>query len=116
MAIRKEATVEEQEVQIEAWLEELSLDEKVFMCSGHGFLAHRGDEGRRYCEILYPIGAGNKRLGIPHLLFNDGPRGIAKGNSTCFPVLKKGLHFREILLENLVTVHLMLVQQKSNFR
>jgi beta-glucosidase len=94
MAIQKGATPAEQEAQIEAWIEDLSLDEKVYMLSGHGFLAHRGDGEGRYCEILYPIGAGNERLGIPHLLFNDGPRGIAMGNSTCFPVpMARGASF-----------------------
>ena len=94
MAIQKGATPAEQEAQIEAWIEDLSLDEKVYMLSGHGFLAHRGDGEGRYCEILYPIGAGNERLGIPHLLFNDGPRGISKGNSTCFPVpMARGASF-----------------------
>ena len=86
MPIRKGATQGEREARIAAWLEDLSLEEKVFMLSGHGFLARMGGEGSRYCDILYPIGAGNERLGIPPLLFNDGPRGIAKGHSTCFPV------------------------------
>jgi beta-glucosidase len=94
MTIQKGATPAEQEAQIEAWIEDLSLDEKVYMLSGHGFLAHRGNGEGRYCEILYPIGAGNERLGIPHLLFNDGPRGISKGNSTCFPVpMARGASF-----------------------
>ncbi|HIL81863.1 MAG TPA: glycosyl hydrolase [Myxococcales bacterium] len=94
MVIQKGATAAEQAAQIDAWIEELSLDEKVYMLSGHGFLAHRGDGEGRYCEILYPIGAGNARLGIPHLLFNDGPRGIAKGRSTCFPVpMARGASF-----------------------
>jgi beta-glucosidase len=94
MTIRKGSTPTEQEAQIEAWIEDLSLDEKVYMLSGHGFLAHRGNGEGRYCEILYPIGAGNERLGIPHLLFNDGPRGISKGNSTCFPVpMARGASF-----------------------
>ena len=94
MTIQKGATPAEQEAQIEAWIEDLDLDEKVYMLSGHGFLAHRGDGEGRYCEILYPIGAGNERLGIPHLLFNDGPRGISKGNSTCFPVpMARGASF-----------------------
>jgi len=94
MPIRKEASAEEREAQIDTWLADLSLDEKVFMCSGHGFLEHRGDGSGRYCEILYPIGGGCERLGIPHLLFGDGPRGIAKGNSTCFPVpMARGASF-----------------------
>ncbi len=94
MTIRKGSTPTEQEAQIEAWIEDLDLDEKVYMLSGHGFLAHRGNGEGRYCEILYPIGAGNERLGIPHLLFNDGPRGISKGNSTCFPVpMARGASF-----------------------
>ena len=34
-----------------------------------------------------PFRAGwDPKLGIPPLLFSDGPRGIAVGNSTCFPV------------------------------
>jgi beta-glucosidase len=94
MVIQKGATAAEQAAQIDAWIEELSLDEKVYMLSGHGFLAHRGDGEGRYCEILYAIGAGNARLGIPHLLFSDGPRGIAKGRSTCFPVpMARGASF-----------------------
>ena len=89
-----ELQVAEREARIDACLQDLSLDEKIFMCSGHGFLAHRGDGQGRYCEILYPIGGGCERLGIPHLLFNDGPRGIAKGNSTCFPVpMARGASF-----------------------
>ncbi|MHA1147938.1 MAG: beta-glucosidase family protein [Promethearchaeota archaeon] len=34
-----------------------------------------------------PIPAGvNKKLGIPGILFTDGPRGVVMGASTCFPV------------------------------
>ena len=79
---------------IESLLGELSLDEKIAMLSGHGFFEQIAADGGRYCASLYAIGAGNERLGIPPLLFNDGPRGIGMGSSTCFPVpMARGASF-----------------------
>ncbi|MBQ3537016.1 MAG: glycoside hydrolase family 3 C-terminal domain-containing protein, partial [Clostridia bacterium] len=42
-------------------------------------------KGRYYKGEAYPAG-GCKRLGIPPVLFTDGPRGIVMGKCTCFPV------------------------------
>ncbi|MAE96635.1 MAG: glycosyl hydrolase [Deltaproteobacteria bacterium] len=94
MPIAKGATRQEQEECIEALLGELLLEEKVAMLSGHGFMEQIAEDGGRYCARPYHIGAGNERLGIPPLLFNDGPRGIAMGSSTCFPVpMARGASF-----------------------
>ena len=88
------ASRQEQEERIDELLEELSLEEKVAMLSGHGFFQQIAEDGGRYCARLYHIGAGNERLGIPRLLFMDGPRGIAMGASTCFPVsMARGASF-----------------------
>jgi beta-glucosidase len=94
MLVPHGATPDQQEARIEALLRELSLEEKVPMLSGHGFFAQIAKDGGRYCARLYQIGAGNERLGIPPLLFMDGPRGIAMGSSTCFPVsMARGASF-----------------------
>ena len=67
-------------------LDELSLTEKIYMMSGHGFIEqYLADEGQ-YNISPYQTGGGNDRLGLPKLMFTDGPRGVALGNSTCFPV------------------------------
>jgi beta-glucosidase len=82
------------EARIDALMNELSLEEKVPMLSGHGFLEQIAEDGGRYCARLYHIGAGNERLSIPPLLFMDGPRGIDMGESTCFPVsMARGASF-----------------------
>ena len=92
--IEKGATRQQQEETIEEILGALSLDEKIAMLSGHGFFEQIQADGGRYCASLYPIGAGNERLGVPPLLFCDGPRGIAMGTSTCFPVpMARGASF-----------------------
>jgi beta-glucosidase len=66
-------------------LGELSLEEKVWMMSGHGFLDRYVADGGEYNISPYVTGGGNERLGLPELLFTDGPRGVALGHSTCFP-------------------------------
>jgi beta-glucosidase len=86
MSFQVEAGEGAREARIDRLLDELDLAEKVFMLSGHGFFEGIAQDGGRYCARMYPIGAGNERLGIPPLLFNDGPRGVAAGSSTCFPV------------------------------
>ncbi len=67
-------------------IERLSLEEKVYMMSGHGFFERYLADGGAYNRSLYQTGGGNERLGLPALWFTDGPRGVAVGNSTCFPV------------------------------
>ena len=54
-------------------------------------------KGRYYNGEAYPAG-GVKRLGIPPVLFTDGPRGIVMGKCTCFPVsMLRGAAFDENL-------------------
>lgn len=67
-------------------LAELTLEEKVWMMSGHGFFDAFVADNCVYNTSPYRTGGGNERLGLPHLRFSDGPRGVAVGNSTCFPV------------------------------
>ncbi len=92
--IRLGASPEEREEVISRLLGELHLGEKVAMLSGHGFLEQVARDGGRYCARSYHVGAGNDRLGIPTFQFMDGPRGVAMGNSTCFPVpMARGASF-----------------------
>lgn len=72
---------------VEAVLEEATLAEKVAMMSGQGFFAQYKASNRLWGAEPYRAGSGCERLGIPPLYFTDGPRGVARGQSTCFPVL-----------------------------
>ncbi len=72
---------------IEAVLREATLEEKVAMMSGKGFFAQFAASGRHWGAEPYRAGSGCERLGVPPLYFTDGPRGVARGQSTCFPVL-----------------------------
>ncbi len=74
--------------QVDALVAEMTEKEKIHMLSGRGMLTslknmilHR----RQYNYEPIPAG-GCKRLGIPPILFTDGPRGVVMGNSTCLPV------------------------------
>ncbi|MDR1643132.1 MAG: glycoside hydrolase family 3 C-terminal domain-containing protein [Clostridiales bacterium] len=76
------------ETSIAALLEEMTPKEKIHMLSGHTVLQTLKDllkTGRVYNVHALPAG-GCKRLGVPQVLFTDGPRGVVMGNSTCFPV------------------------------
>jgi beta-glucosidase len=70
---------------------ELSLEEKVALMSGKVVLGEvmgdfiDPDAERHYNSYPYPAG-GNERLGVPEMLFCDGPRGVVCGQSSCFPV------------------------------
>ncbi len=70
---------------VETALGERTLEEKVEMLAGRGFLQALMDDGMRYNARAYLVGGGNERLGLPALRFSDGPRGVAVGASTCFP-------------------------------
>jgi beta-glucosidase len=67
-------------------LGELTLEEKVWMMAGHGFFEAYVAAGGVYNTVPYQTGGGNERLGLPALWFTDGPRGVAAGHCTCFPV------------------------------
>jgi beta-glucosidase len=62
-----------------------TLDEKVGMMSGRGFFAAFAEDGGVWGARPYQAGGGIERLGIEPLYFTDGPRGVARGQSTCFP-------------------------------
>lgn len=83
---RKGATETDIAQMIEAILDEATLEEKVGMMSGKGFFESMAKTGRRWGGEPYRAGGGIDRLGVPALYFTDGPRGVARGNSTCFPV------------------------------
>lgn len=66
--------------------DQLTIDERLSLLDGDiecgTLLFSMGYEG--YCRTPIPAGVV-KRLGIPGILFTDGPRGITLGNSTAFP-------------------------------
>jgi beta-glucosidase len=70
---------------IDALLAEATLAEKVAMMSGHGFFAAFAEDGGVLGSRPYRAGGGIERLGVPAFFFTDGPRGVVRGHSTCFP-------------------------------
>ena len=62
-----------------------TLEELVGMMSGKGFFGSYRASGGRWGGDAYRAGGGIERLGVPALYFTDGPRGVARGESTCFP-------------------------------
>ena len=69
-------------------LKEMTLKEKIRTLQGHALVVTAKNflkNGRFYNGEAYPAG-GCKRLGIPPVMFTDGPRGIVMGKCTCFPV------------------------------
>ena len=67
---------------------EMTVKEKIRILQGHAMgvtIKNTLTKGRYYNGEAYPAG-GCKRLGIPPVLFTDGPRGIVMGKCTCFPV------------------------------
>ncbi len=63
---------------------QMTLKEKVHMLSGHWAVLNGLAHGRIY--NYDPIaGGGCKRLGVPPILFSDGPRGVVMKKATCFP-------------------------------
>jgi beta-glucosidase len=69
---------------VEEVLNAMTLDEKIYLMSGHHFyknmITDMGFGKRPYS------GGGVERLKIPPFLFTDGPRGVIISGSTCFPV------------------------------
>lgn len=82
--------------QAEDLLSKMTLEEKIYMISGHckptdSFV------GGNYNAVPYLFG-GCKRLGLEDLGFCDGPRGCVSGHSTCFPVaMARGASFDRTL-------------------
>lgn len=85
---RKEPTQEKLHEVTEKLISEMTLSEKLRMMKGHAMkttVKNLFKSGRYYNAEPYGAG-GCKRLGIPEVLFADGPRGVVLGKSTCFPV------------------------------
>ncbi len=83
-------------------LKRMSLEQKVKQMSGdEPLLWGLIKMGYRY--NYYPIPAGvDEKLGIPGVLFGDGPRGCVLGESTCFPVsMARGAAFDTDLEERI---------------
>ena len=82
-------------------LKEMTLKEKIRLLQGHAMgvtIKNTLTKGRYYNGEAYPAG-GCKRLGIPPVLFTDGPRGIVMGKCTWFPVsMLRGATFDDELL------------------
>ena len=82
------------EALIDGVLAEATLAEKVGMMSGRGFFAQYAASGNRWGADPYRAGGGIERLGIAPIWFTDGPRGVARGHSTCFPcTMARGASF-----------------------
>ena len=71
--------------QVVAILGQATLAEKVEMMSGRGFYKAYVEDGKVWAARPYRAGGGCERLNVPALWFTDGPRGVARGNSTAFP-------------------------------
>ena len=79
---------------VDAILAEATLEEKVGMMSGRGFFAAYQEDGGVWGARPYRAGSGIERLGVEPLWFTDGPRGVARGQSTCFPcTMARGASF-----------------------
>jgi len=90
----KGMTAAEQAALIDSILAEATLAEKVGMMSGRGFFAGYKADGGVWAARPYRAGGGIDRLGVPAFWFTDGPRGVARGNSTCFPcTMARGASF-----------------------
>ncbi len=81
-------------------LNEMTLKEKIRILQGHAMgvtIKNFLTNGRFYNGEAYPAG-GCKRLGIPPIMFTDGPRGIVMKKCTCFPVsMLRGASFDDEL-------------------
>jgi beta-glucosidase len=66
-------------------IQSATLSEKIGMMSGRGFFEQYRQSGKRWGAHPYQAGGGCERLGLPALFFTDGPRGVCRGESTCFP-------------------------------
>lgn len=79
---------------INAILTNASVAEKVAMMSGKGFFEAYVADGKVWAARPYRAGGGCERLDVAALWFTDGPRGVARGNSTAFPcTMARGASF-----------------------
>ncbi len=96
-----DSRAEERERVISVLTTSMSLEEKVHQMHGTMSVGEMFVSVFRY--NLRPFRAGEDPvIGIPPLLFTDGPRGIAVGRSTCFPVsMARGASFDPDLEERI---------------
>ncbi|MFT3964954.1 MAG: glycoside hydrolase family 3 C-terminal domain-containing protein [Sphingobium sp.] len=73
------------EREADALVAQMTLAEKVGMMSGTGFFQALQEDDRVWGARPYRAGSGVERLGIAPLYFTDGPRGVTRTGSTCFP-------------------------------
>jgi hypothetical protein len=91
---RRGLSASEIEARIDAVMTAATLAEKVGMMSGQGFFKAIREDGGVWGARPYRAGAGIDRLGVPAFFFTDGPRGVARGQSTCFPcTMARGASF-----------------------
>ncbi|MEX2717570.1 MAG: beta-glucosidase [Candidatus Sigynarchaeota archaeon] len=76
---------EEVEVHAKRILDTMTLLQKLNQLTGNWNLLQAAPMLVRYNSKPIPAGKDDK-LGIPGVLFTDGPRGVVMGASTCFPV------------------------------
>ena len=85
---KKDPSIEKAKSLAKDLTDKMTTKEKIKMLQGHAMgvtIKNTLTKGRYYNGEAYPAG-GCKRLGIPPVLFTDGPRGIVMGKCTCFPV------------------------------
>lgn len=91
---RKGMTEVEVRETVDAILAAATLEEKVAMMSGKGFFRAIKEDNGLWGARPYRAGGGCERLGVPAFWFTDGPRGVARGQSTCFPcTMARGASF-----------------------
>ena len=79
-------------------LQQMTLQEKTSMLSGTMDVLSNLIKYRRAYNPVPTSTPGVKRLGISAIKFTDGPRGVAAGKSTCFPVtMARGASFDRAL-------------------
>ncbi len=85
---------EQIEAKAQALLEQMTLQEKVWMLNGNWDPI---DNAVKYQNMYNPTPietTGCPRLGVSPIAFSDGPRGVVMGHSTCFPVsMARGASF-----------------------
>lgn len=74
------------DLMVDEIIAEATLSEKITMMAGIGFFRQIKESNYTWGADPYRAGAGCERLGVPALYFTDGPRGVVRGQSTCFPV------------------------------
>ena len=88
------STTDDIATRVDRLIAEATLAEKVGMMSGKGFFRAYAEDKGLWGARPYRAGSGVERLGLEPLYFTDGPRGVARGTSTCFPcTMARGASF-----------------------